>query len=213
MGGYWGLYTTTAARSSHWSMPSSKNRAGPRDLRWEQGWRCCSWSQPLLSGMRLQALPAAIVALAGYVAGGVLASQAKTAWLASRTDMEWAIAIVWTVLAIVTSWWLARAIALCARGDRGPVRGWRLLRFAWLFSATIVSLLLVLDSRYRDFPIALFILPVIGSVLLLLATRQRLAVSDRGTDHGGMAGRRGRAHGAARRFSERSCSWSGQCFA
>ncbi len=174
VGGYWGLYTND--RQVKFSLVDPVIE----EPRW-------SWALALgavvavlflvaarMSGVRLRAMPFGLLSLAGYVTGCVLASQAKTAWLAARNEREWGIAIGWTALALVTSWWIARDIALRSKEDAEPVRGWRLLRFVWLFSATIVSLLLVVDARYRDFPIALFSTPVIGLALLLIATRQRL---------------------------------------
>ncbi len=173
VGGYWGLYDNDRGEKFSLVDPVIEEPRWPVALGIGAGVAVMFWVAGWVSGVRGGALSQAILALAGYSTGCILASQAKTAWLASRSQQEWAIAIGFTALALVTSWWLARSLA---RAGDAPVKGWRLLRFVWLFSATIVALLLTLDSRYRDFPIALFLPPVAALTLLLLARRQRLPI-------------------------------------
>ena len=176
VGGYWGLYTNE--REVKFSLVD----AVVEEPRWP-------WAlgmgllvsvgfllSTVLSGVKLRPLAATIVGLGGYVTGCVLASEAKTAWAASRNRTEFVIAIVWSVLALATAWLFVRNLAASADRNREPLRGWRVLRFIWLFSATVVALLLAMDSRYRDFPIALFLAPVGSMVLALLATRERLGL-------------------------------------
>ncbi len=174
VGGYWGLYDNE--RNVKFSLvdPVVEEARWPWALALGAVVAVLFLIAARISGVRLRAIPAAIVGLSGYVTGCVLASQAKTVWLASRSEIEWAVAIAWTTLGVITAWWLARCMA--GKVDDELPRGWRLLRFVWLFGATIVALLLVLDSRYRDFPIALFVTPVAGFTLLLIATRQRLQI-------------------------------------
>lgn len=43
------------------------------------------------------------------------------------------------------------------------------LQFTFLFGAATVCALLVFDARYRDFPLALFAVPVLGFFLLAVA--------------------------------------------
>jgi exo-beta-1,3-glucanase (GH17 family) len=176
VGGYWGLYTNE--REAKFSLVDPVVEE-PRWI-WALGLGVLLsvgfLAATLASGVKLRALTATIVAVGGYVTGCVLASEAKTAWAASRNQTEFAIAIAWSVLALVTAWWFVRNVAVSGDKSREPLRGWRILRFIWLFSATVVALLLVMDSRYRDFPIALFLTPVGAMVLALLATRERLGV-------------------------------------
>lgn len=173
VGGYWGLYDNDRGEKFSLVEPVIEEPRWPLALGIGAGVALLFWFAGWLSGVRGGALSHAILALAGYSTGCILASQAKTAWLASRSYQEWAIAIGYTALALGTSWWLARSLARA--GEAEPVKGWRLLRFLWLFSATIVSLLLVLDSRYRDFPLALFLPPVAALLLLRVARPQNLA--------------------------------------
>lgn len=178
VGGYWGLYDHE--RNEKFSL------VGPvvEDPR---------WYVPLAVGIIAAILFAAamlrersrrgmlLMVLAGYATGVVVTFQSHTAYLASRNPTEWIIAIVWTALAAATSWFIARVLTLSSHDSASQpgsdVLVWlRSLRFVWLCSAALVSLLLVLDSRYRDFPLALFSLPIGGYVLLWFALRLRLGM-------------------------------------
>jgi len=176
VGGYWGLYTNERDVKFSLVDPVVEEPRWPWALALGVVVSAGFVLAALLSGVKLRALTATIVALGGYVTGCVLASEAKTAWAASRNRTEFLIAIVWSALALVTAWWFVRNVATSGDKHREPLRGWRILRFIWLFSATVVALLLVMDSRYRDFPIALFLAPIGAMLLALLATRERLGV-------------------------------------
>lgn len=176
VGGYWGLYTNERDIKFSLVDPVVEEPRWPWAIGLGVLLAIGFVAATLASGIRLRTLTATIVALGGYVTGCVMASEAKTAWAASRTQTEFAIAIAWSALAILTAWWFVRNVATSGDPGREPLRGWRMLRFIWLFSATVVALLLVMDSRYRDFPIALFLAPIGAMVLALLATRERLGL-------------------------------------
>jgi hypothetical protein len=175
VGGYWGLYTNDREVKFSLVDPVVEEPRWP----WAIALGLLLGAAFLLSipasGMKLRPMGAALAGLAGYVTGCVMASEAKTAWAASRTATEFAIAAAWSGLAVLTAWWFVRFVAIPA-GGRDSLQGWRRLRFIWLFSATVVALLLVMDSRYRDFPLALFLPPVGAMVLSLLATRERMGL-------------------------------------
>jgi exo-beta-1,3-glucanase (GH17 family) len=176
VGGYWGLYTNEREAKFSLVDPVVEEPRWPwalgLGLLVSIGFLLATWA----SGVRLRVFTATIVALGGYVTGCVLAAEARTAWAASRSQTEFVIAGTWSALALITAWWFVRNVAVSGDQSREPLRGWRVLRFIWLFSATVVALLLVMDSRYRDFPIALFLAPVGSMVLALLATRERLGL-------------------------------------
>jgi hypothetical protein len=60
---------------------------------------------------------------------------------------------------------LARWIAARLAGVVAPAAPPRWLRLGWLFGLAFYGLLLVVDGRYRDFPLGLFLLPCVGYAL------------------------------------------------
>ncbi|CAN5205004.1 hypothetical protein BH09PSE6_BH09PSE6_20480 [soil metagenome] len=81
-----------------------------------------------------------------------------------------------TVLALATAVLVARAIGSTRTYDGNWLRLTEAVRFAVLFSAGVGSLLLWADSRYRDFPYWLYLVPAIEFALAwpLLAARSAL---------------------------------------
>ncbi len=117
---------------------------------------------------------------------------------ANRSGFEWALTSVAAAIAVATTVaigervarWLAdarvavgcapMAEALSRRavvGEVGRLGG--VLQAFWLVAGTIVDLLLVYDSRYRDFPSLLFAPVVVAFVALALA-RSSVAARRRG---------------------------------
>ncbi len=126
-----------------------------------------------------------VLVLAGFATGVALAAQCRHMAAANQDLFEWALTGAFTALALATALVLAYGLARWA-GDweqlappasllhipRPPKRAadWLgFLRFAWLFAAAVVALLLVFDPRYRDFPLALFGPPALGFLLHALA--------------------------------------------
>jgi glucan 1,3-beta-glucosidase len=125
------------------------------------------------------------VSIAG---GGANLAVWRDLWMANRDWSEWAVTVLYAALLVlatfefgraVASWYvsgarprLAPASALVQwvrRNDQSyDARARRLggLRFAFLFGAALVCLLLVFDGRYRDFPVALYSVPTVGLTLL-----------------------------------------------
>lgn len=163
VGGYWGLYDNERGEKFSLIDPVVEEARWPLALGIGVIVAVLFFLAARVSGWRGGLLAQSVVLLSGYTTACVLASQARMLWLASRSLQEWIIGGVWTGLSLATAWWLSRALADTSAAS---LKGWRLLRFLWLFSATIVSLLLVLDSRYRDFPLALFLPPVVALLLL-----------------------------------------------
>jgi glucan 1,3-beta-glucosidase len=73
--------------------------------------------------------------------------------------------VAWA-LALLTALRLARWIAARLAGVVAPTAPPRWLRLGWLFGLAFYGLLLVVDGRYRDFPLGLFLLPCVGYALL-----------------------------------------------
>jgi glucan 1,3-beta-glucosidase len=140
-----------------------------------------------------------VLALSGYASGALLAAQCRHMRLANRYWTEWLVTGFWTVLALITTAWLAVLLArwLKTESSNQPPRpaipsvalfpvapdGLRWLgvvRAMWLFAVIVVDLLLVFDARYRDFPTLLFAAPVLGFVLLkCISLNARAGVEER----------------------------------
>jgi glucan 1,3-beta-glucosidase len=85
---------------------------------------------------------------------------------ACRDMREWAVSLAACGFALFTALWLARRIAARLDGAATPAAPPRWLRPGWLFVLAFYGLLLVVDGRYRDFPLGLFWLPCAGYALL-----------------------------------------------
>jgi hypothetical protein len=106
------------------------------------------------------------LALAGVASGGALAWQFRQMWYACRDIREWTVSIGACLLALFTALRLAHWMAARLGGVATtalPRAGWRL---GWLFALAFYGLLLVVDGRYRDFPLGLFLLPCAGYALV-----------------------------------------------
>ena len=84
---------------------------------------------------------------------------------ACRDGWEWAVSFAAWALALLTALRLAQWIAARLAGVAAPAAPPRWLRLGWLFGLAYYGLLLVVDGRYRDFPLGLFLLPCVGYAL------------------------------------------------
>lgn len=109
---------------------------------------------------------------AGLWSGGMLWLGWEHALVAYRNPLEW------TVLGAVALSGALLVLGLAAKNENSPITGfseaWRqrralaipALRLGVLFSAATAAVLLLADPRYRDFPYALYALPVLGLLTL-----------------------------------------------
>ncbi len=136
---------------------------------------------------RLAGALAALVTGAGI--GAVTAAQWRELVHGERDLAEWSVGLALSLAALLTGlllarllidWMadqkpiaLARAIGCCSWArtsfDAATLLG--VVRFFWLFGAAMMNLLLCFDARYRDFPIFLYAMPVLGLFLVALAQR------------------------------------------
>ena len=186
VGGYWGLYDVAnrpkfpfrgpVAEAPDWSLAA----AGLAVLIFFVFLR--NWKS--LRGKEI------LLLLAISIAGG---GSCMAAWrdmaMASRGVLEGSLMGAFSALLLVATFMLGSPLAAwCARGQETPAiaplsqlllwirrndqrydataRGLGVLRLLFQFGTAFVSLLLVFDSRYRDFPLALYAVPAIGFVLL-----------------------------------------------
>jgi exo-beta-1,3-glucanase (GH17 family) len=164
VGGYWGIFDAQArpkfamqgpvVEEPHWWAGWLAGVAGAGVFllvgAWRRRWRGARGWLALM--------------LAGAASGGALAWQFRQMWYACRDAWEWTVSLGACVLALLTALRLARWIAarLCGMTPPLPRSWWRL---GWLFALAFYGLLLVVDGRYRDFPLGLFLLPCAGYAL------------------------------------------------
>jgi hypothetical protein len=121
--------------------------------------------------------------------GAVSAAQWRELVHGERDLAEWSVGLGLSIAALLSGLLLARFL-IDWMADQRPIplpraiasRPWRavsfdgamllgVMRFFWLFGAAMMNLLLCFDARYRDFPIFLYAMPVLGLMLVALAQR------------------------------------------
>jgi exo-beta-1,3-glucanase (GH17 family) len=196
VGGYWGLYDRFSqpkfpfkgrvAEAPAWSLAAVAVAVAFFAV-FLRRWRS-------LGGFD-EALLLLAVSIAG---GGANLAVWRDLWMANRNWTEWTVTALYAGLLILATFQFGRFVAAwCAKGAPPPrfapasalVRWARrndqsfdgssrllgALRFAFLFGAAMVCLLLVFDARYRDFPVALYAVPAVGLALLAWIDRNSRA--------------------------------------
>jgi exo-beta-1,3-glucanase (GH17 family) len=158
VGGYWGLYDAQGR-------PKFALRGPVVNLP--------HWWRGVLASLMLGLLFAfsigrrwrerGVAALVGIASGAALAAAFLQMWQALIGFAAWAVGIMALAAALSSAWWLTRSVV---SGRRSPPAGWR---FIWLFAVAYVDLLL--DGRYRDFPVALMLVPACAWALHDLVRR------------------------------------------
>jgi len=167
-GGYWGIFTVDdkpkfpmqgpVVEVEHWWGGWLSAAAGALLMLATAGW----WR------VRRRAAAFGISALAGIATGGALAAHGRLLWVACQNKVEWTAGVLFAAFGLFAAVCITRAIAQRIGEGRDPIDSFKRQRFAWLFMLSLYGLLLVFDGRYRDFPVALFILPAVGFALLAL---------------------------------------------
>lgn len=147
----------------------------------------------LIRRERMTAAAAATLGMGGIAAGAALSLQTHHALAASRDVFEWTVNLGWLAFSVVLAWGLVRGVAgltddphgnhPCPCEDKLVSRSLLTTacgqRFVALFGMTVASLGLLFNSRYRDFPVSMFLIPAVGFALLRLpeAPREQKAVA------------------------------------
>lgn len=197
VGGYWGLYDSfgrpkfpfrgPVAEAPAWSLAAAGVAAVLFGVFLIRRRFCLSGPDEAL-----------LLLAAAVAGGGANVAVWRDFWMAGRGWVEWTIIGGYAILLILASLQLGHILAAwCAKGmpppraapasalvkwvrrnDQGYDASARLLgalRFTFLFGAAVVCLLLVFDSRYRDYPIALYSVPAIGLALVSWIDRTQQA--------------------------------------
>jgi exo-beta-1,3-glucanase (GH17 family) len=187
VGGYWGLYDTADNAKFPFRGPVAEAPA------WSHGafaaMVLCFVSLVFLARRKLNADFALALLAVSIAGGGALTGVWREMVMTNRSPLEWAVTGLYAALLLAAVYLLGSPLAAwCSHGDPTPslapashlVRWARrndqtfnrmarllgALRLAFLFGAAVVCLLLVFDSRYRDFPLALYATPALFLSLL-----------------------------------------------
>ncbi len=177
VGGYWGLFDTHAR-------PKFPLRGPVVEMpHWWHGWLAGGGTALLFAllagtGWRRRAAGS----LAGLAVGCTLAEAVREMLHALRLPLSWTGAVLGCVMAVLTALACTRRLAAWLEGDADAdtpagARGWRALdgftsarmQFLWLLGAAWMDLLLVVDGRYRDYPVAVFLLAALPLALRAFA--------------------------------------------
>ncbi|WP_426701199.1 glycoside hydrolase family 17 [Rhodanobacter sp. Col0626] len=176
VGGYWGIF------DAHARPKFAMQGAVTEEPRWWAGWLVGAAGAALFAlvgSWRRRWCGArgwAALALAGVASGCALAWQFRQMLFACRDAWEWTVSLAACVLALLTALQLARWIA-ARLGSAPTAPPLRWLRLGWLFALAFYGLLLVVNGRYRDFPLGLFLLPCAGYALVgWLSDRKALSM-------------------------------------
>ncbi|HKY01826.1 MAG TPA: hypothetical protein VJM53_04680 [Burkholderiales bacterium] len=195
VGGAWGLYDSEGKEKFAFFGPVAE------EAHWMTGILGAALGAFVVAGLSLLSRPlprrAAFFTLlfGGAITGAVSVAQWFSFERGARDTMEWlamglyTIAVPWVGIRLTQTLarWMdsqrtARPATLAsvahwfntnARTHRSIERALGVFRFLFLFGAAIVCLLHVADPRYRDFPLALYVLPACGyAILSWLAMRE-----------------------------------------
>lgn len=190
VGGYWGVFDENRARKFPWRGPVAEN----------PDWRmhlavAAMFALVLIVGLSLKTggSPARwfAVGLGAHLSGGAVVLQWVAAVEGARTPLEWTVATAGIALTAGIAWTASRrafedapgrtvtvdrALAWAVGRAREPfdaAMGLGFLRAASIVAATVVTLALAFDGRYRGFPVAAFAVP--AALFALLAWLNRRA--------------------------------------
>ncbi len=191
VGGHWGLYDADREAKFALSGPVSNDRLWRRHYALATGFAALAL---LLAAWRRPALGLAgclVFACAAELIGTLLVGDATLTLLISWSPFDWIAGALGLAASALLAVLLLRALAEAFAGGRfpagplpsaeealnllrgrplpGPSLGERmlgLLQFGFVVAAAVVTVALVVDPRYRDFPSAAFLLPAVGFAAL-----------------------------------------------
>lgn len=164
VGGAWGIFTAERALKHPVTGPVTERPAAPLWLAGAVTLGLLPAAAAALAGGRRRAVP--LLAAAGVFCGAVLVLQLWHLLDASRSWDEWAVNLGWLAASVVMA--VAGARALAGMPCRLAVAPLRHLAVAGM---AVASLGLVFDSRYRDLPVSMFLIPAVLFALLPVAER------------------------------------------
>lgn len=203
VGGNWGLYTADRRLKFPLTGPVGN------EPRWQASFLAASALGLAALGLLAASGAGITLAgwlglgLAAAAAGSTLVFHLGYVLESSRTHLDWALGAAGTAYAAAAAWVLLQAFAETPAGKgtlaeppmplrnvievcRHPFRATftkqtllGLAQFAGAFAAAAVTLELIFQARYRNFPLAGFLIPAVGFALAAIAGR-RLGTQDHG---------------------------------
>ena len=187
VGGYWGLYDIYDTPKFPFRGPVAETPAWSHAALVIMG--LVFTVLAYLERRKLNAFHALALLAISAISGGSITGFLREMAMANRTPLEWAVTSLYFFFLVAAAFFLGRPLAACCslsgttpslapfshclrwvrRNDQsfdGIARWSGALRAAFLFGAAIVCLLLVFDSRYRDYPLALYSTPALFLALL-----------------------------------------------
>lgn len=163
VGGYWGLYSSGLQPKFDFTGPVSERQDGWKPLFYALGGALVFGLLAMRAGEQRRPLFCGMLTL-GALAGAALPLQLAYLATASRDVIEWI-----SLSGVAAIGWLSLLgmpflVMGSGQANENSRRARQVLRAALLMlvaGAAVASLLLSLDGRYRDFPLALFLLPVL----------------------------------------------------
>jgi glucan 1,3-beta-glucosidase len=184
VGGYWGLFDSAGRAKFPLKGPVAE------DARWLHGFAAMGIGMLAFflagraRGVR-GAGGAALLVSAGIATGGALLAQWCYMVVSNRDVLEWLATGACTVAAALAALLAAISLGRWLQGEAPrPLAAWHrvrtgetagadaalgTLRALLLLAAAVTALLMVLDPRYRDFPLPLHLVPAAAFALLALA--------------------------------------------
>ncbi len=193
VGGHWGVCDAQGEEKFSRTGPVTENPL------WRRGWiaaACMAILFAVLSTTAIGVSGLLLMMLAGAACGAALWQGGLDVSHGARDSLEAGVGGAYIIAAGLASLFAARGLAAwCHRGapisrpapvaalarwfttnesefDAGE-RALGLLRFILLFGMAVLCLLLFADPRYREFPVAIFIVPACGYGLLSLVSERR----------------------------------------
>ena len=143
----------------------------------------------MLRRERMDFSAVAILDVGGFAMASALVLQVRHMLASSRGIEEWAINGFWLLFSAGLAWVVLRILSglrpadkpacACPRARFCPFATAARMRFVAVAGMAVSSLGLLFDSRYRDFPVSMFLIPAVGFALIRLpaAPREEKAVA------------------------------------
>lgn len=164
VGGHWGIYSSTLKPKFDFTGPVAERQDGAKPLWFALGGMLIFGVLIMRLGEQRKSLLYGMLSL-GALAGLMLPLQLSYLITAPRDAMEWIVlggALVIGEIALLTI-----PFMLMAKGNNNQSNALRSRRFLQasllmlVAGAALASYLIATDGRYRDFPLSLFLLPVL----------------------------------------------------